>query len=88
MEIKLSNDYLKDISKLRNQKLLNKLADLYEFILKIESVSEIPDFKKLKGSKTAYRIRINDYRLGIYLDADTIILARFLHRKDIYNEFP
>ena len=85
MIVKAEKSYFKDIEKLDNKKLKTKLLNLIEYIEKIEAIYEIPDFKKMKGSKTAYRIRVNNYRLGIYLENDTIILSRFLHRKDIYN---
>lgn len=35
-----------------------------------------------------YRIRVGDYRLGLALEGDTVILVRFLHRKEIYRYFP
>jgi mRNA-degrading endonuclease RelE of RelBE toxin-antitoxin system len=42
----------------------------------------------LVGFTTAYRIRIGDYRIGIFFKEDTVIFARILHRKDIYKLFP
>lgn len=54
----------------------------------IDSLDEIPNIKKLKGHKSAYRIRIGDYRLGFFFENTTIIFARFVHRKDIYKIFP
>ncbi len=51
-------------------------------------MSDIKGLKKLKGFKDAYRIRIGDYRLGIFINKDTVQFARFAHRKDIYKLFP
>ena len=42
----------------------------------------------MKGHSYAYRIRIGDYRLGFYFEDNTIFLARFLKRSDIYKVFP
>jgi mRNA interferase RelE/StbE len=44
--------------------------------------------KKIKGFKNFYRIRIGDYRLGIEIDKEKVIIKRFLHRKKIYRLFP
>ena len=88
MKIELNQTFLSDIRKLRNPKLKNKIADFLEFLKKIDNISEISHFRKLSGHDTAYRIRLGDYRLGVYLIGDTIVLSRFLHRKDIYNFFP
>ena len=35
-----------------------------------------------------FRLRIAGYRLGFKLDNETIILLRFMDRKDIYKYFP
>jgi mRNA-degrading endonuclease RelE of RelBE toxin-antitoxin system len=53
-----------------------------------EILSEIPNIKKLKGFSTAYRIRINDYRLGLYYNNGVIEIARLVKRNDIYKVFP
>ena len=44
--------------------------------------------KKLKGHKLAYRIKLNNYRLCFYYQDESIIIARFLPRKDVYKVFP
>ncbi len=44
--------------------------------------------KKMQGYDTLYRIRLGDYRIGIEIVADQVILVRFLHRKDIDRYFP
>ncbi|WP_374754821.1 type II toxin-antitoxin system RelE family toxin [Dyadobacter psychrophilus] len=44
--------------------------------------------KKLKGFSNAYRIRIGDYRVGIFVENNIVELARIAHRKDIYKVFP
>jgi mRNA interferase RelE/StbE len=53
-----------------------------------ETLAEIPNLKKLQGFKSAYRIRIGDYRIGIFIDGNTIQFARVLNRKEIYKYFP
>jgi mRNA interferase RelE/StbE len=49
---------------------------------------EIPHLKKLQGFKSVYRIRIGDYRIGIFIDGNTVQFVRVLNRKDIYKYFP
>jgi len=46
------------------------------------------NLKKLKGFKTAYRIRVGDYRIGLFISNDTVEFARVVHQKDIYKVFP
>jgi mRNA interferase RelE/StbE len=52
------------------------------------TLHDVPGLKKMKGFKTAYRLRIRDYRIGLYYENGTVELARFRDRKDIYKVFP
>lgn len=42
----------------------------------------------MQGYANHYRVRVGDHRLGIIVDGETVILVRFLHRRDIYRHFP
>jgi mRNA interferase RelE/StbE len=42
----------------------------------------------MKWFSDFYRIRIWDYRIGLKLEWNKIILLRIRNRKDIYNIFP
>lgn len=64
------------------------LLKVITLIEAVDSLNDIPNTKKLKGHKSTYRIRIGDYRLGFFYENETISIARFVHRKDIYKIFP
>lgn len=46
--------------------------------------------QKLVGYKDYYKIRIGNYRVGIWIDTmnHVIEFRRVLHRKEIYRKFP
>ena len=50
--------------------------------------SELSNIDKLKGHDSAYKIRIGDYRVGLFIENDTIIFSRLLHRRETYKKFP
>ena len=67
------------------------MADIEKAIIQVEKVKttiDINQLKKLKGYKSAFRIKVGDYRIGLFIENDVIEFARILHRKDIYNLFP
>lgn len=88
MKVLIDKSFEKDTNKLTDQKLLHSIAGCIEEIQRSDKLSDIPNCKKLKGSKNAYRIRIGDYRIGFIFEKQTIELIRFLHRNMIYNFFP
>ena len=80
--------FSKDLDSIKVKSVKEALIKLIELLETVNSLDKIPNTKKLKGHKTAYRIRVGDYRLGFFFDNSTILIARFVHRKDIYKLFP
>lgn len=70
MKIEVNRKFVKDTIKLPIEiQLLIK-----ELLLEIESNKELLnyDIKKLKGHKSAFRIKLGSYRIGYYLEDNTI----------------
>jgi mRNA interferase RelE/StbE len=88
MKVLYEKAFLKDIDKLKDQKVSDNLAQVLREIKEAKDLSLLRDIKKLKGHPSAFRIRVGEYRLGFFLENEQIILARFLSRKDIYKRFP
>ncbi len=88
MKVEFLDRFSKDLDKL---KVKHVKVGVLKLILRLEAannLSEIPNLKKLAGHKSAYRIRIGDYRLGMFIEGSSVQLARILDRKDIYKVFP
>jgi mRNA interferase RelE/StbE len=84
LQIEFSEKFIKDIENIEEKKILIKLNKIIEDIKNKKPVK----MKKIKGFKNFYRIRIGDYRLGIEMNKEKVIIKRFLHRKKIYRLFP
>ncbi len=81
------SQFEKDIEKIRMQSVKEDIANAIEQVEQADGMPAIVNLKKLKGFKTAYRIRIGDYRIGLFINGDTIEFARVVHRRDIYKFF-
>ncbi|PIQ49718.1 MAG: plasmid stabilization protein [Cytophagales bacterium CG12_big_fil_rev_8_21_14_0_65_40_12] len=88
MKIVYLKKFSKDLDKIANPKQLKIILDLIRLIENAENIQQIPSIKKLSGFTDAYRIRVGDFRIGVFLGDDTIEFARIAHRKDIYKLFP
>lgn len=88
MKIKYETQFEKDLKKLHDGKLFDKVKECINSIKESESIDAVPQAKKLKGHTSFYRIRLGRYRIGFELIGDEIVLTRILHRKDIYRYFP
>ena len=88
MKVEFSKKFSKDLDDVRTRPVKQALLRVIDLMENTESLDNIPNTKKLKGHKTAYRTRVGDYRLGFFYENSTILLGRFVHRKDIYKIFP
>ncbi len=88
MKVEFLKRFSKDLDDIKTKSVKQSIMRLIELMETVDSLDTIPSTKKLKGHKNAYRTRIGDYRLGFFFEDSTILLARFLHRKDIYKIFP
>lgn len=88
MIVEFLDKFNRDIDKLKDQKAKSALFKTIQKVELANSLSDIPNLKKLKGEKIAYRIRIGEYRAGIYFEDNIIQFARFVHRKNVYKVFP
>ncbi len=87
MKVRYESSFEKDLKKIRDKKLLVKIKYTILELKEIKGLSSISSISKLKGYDTYYRIRINDYRIGIEYHNDEVLLTRLLHRKDVYRYF-
>lgn len=88
MKVEFRESFLKDLREVSDKKLLAKARDIIESLESASSLLDIPNVKKLRGEKGYYRIRVGEYRLGFVVDSDSLVLVRFLSRRDIYRFFP
>ncbi|MFK5971080.1 MAG: type II toxin-antitoxin system RelE/ParE family toxin [Candidatus Marithrix sp.] len=87
MELEFRKSFTKDLKR-TNITTLKRLKILIEQLEIANSLEKIANVKKLKDIEEYYRIRIGDYRLGIKVEDNKLIILRFLHRKEIYRYFP
>jgi len=88
MEINYKPSFVRDVKKAAVDAQIS-LRDVIDKLKSVDGLNKINNLKKLKGHKTAYRIKINTFRLCFYYNNDNVLeLARFLPRKDVYRFFP
>jgi mRNA interferase RelE/StbE len=88
VKVEFKESFAKDIKRINDKGLTKCIKEIIESIEKANSLSDIKNLKKLKDSGNFYRLRVGDFRIGISFKNNTVILVRFLDRKDIYKLFP
>lgn len=88
MKIVFRRSFLRDLKAVRENKLLDQVARVMRGAEEAGSLRELAHVKPMEGHKGCYRVRVGAYRIGLYLDGETLEFVRFLDRKDIYRYFP
>ncbi len=88
MKVAFKTSFVRDLKKIRDEKLLAQIRDTIDRTEKSNDLAGISNIKQLKGLGNHFRIRIGTYRIGLALVADTLYFVRCLPRKDIYKRFP
>ncbi|GAB2482991.1 type II toxin-antitoxin system RelE family toxin [Algoriphagus taiwanensis] len=88
MKVLFLEAFEKDLRKIHDKKVLRSIKDLIQKTEQVGSIKELSGLKKLVGFKDAFRVRLGNFRVGIFLDGETVTFTRIAHRKDIYSIFP
>jgi mRNA interferase RelE/StbE len=88
MNVEFRKSFEKDLSKIRDESVLQRIQTVIEEVEKAENLGDVNNIKKLKADGDYYRIRIGDYRIGLTISDGMIVFVRALQRKDIYRYFP
>ena len=88
MRVAFKRSFVRDLEKIRNQSLKDKVRQVIELVRQADNLQDIPHIRKLRGSERYYRIRLGNYRIGLAVDRNEVAFVRFLHRRDVYRYFP
>jgi mRNA interferase RelE/StbE len=88
MEVEFLARFYKDLERIKQPEVRRSVVRVIEKVERASTLFEISNCKRLKSVPEAYRIRIGDYRIGIYKVGLKIQFARLVHRRDIYDVFP
>lgn len=90
MIVIIDKSFFKYLKKLNlSYSMKQKLKSIIKEIELNQSIKEIKNIKKIVNYNNYYRIRMNDYRIGIeLLDHNRISFIAIAHRKNIYKIFP
>ena len=88
MKVEFRKTFEKDLKKCRDKALLRKIKATIEAVETASTLEDIANLKKLQGVDGYFRIRLGSYRIGLFLQDETLRFVRCLHRREFYRYFP
>lgn len=88
MEIYLSRTFEKEVRSL-SEPIKIRIITVIDRVIEAETLNDVPNLKAMEGSHNYFRIRLGDYRIGIFRRADNVIeFQKVGTRGSFYNRFP
>ncbi len=88
MQVEFRKTFKQDLKSLKDGKVLKRVQQVVEEVEGAEALLEIRNIKVLQGYEGFYRIRVGDYRVGLFVEKGIVAFVRVLHRKEVYRYFP
>lgn len=88
MRISFTRNFNKELQAVRDKRLAEAVQQIIIEIEKAKTPLDIRSIKKLKGHRSAYRVRYGNYRIGLFIQNNEALLAAIGDRKNIYSRFP
>ena len=88
MDVAFLEGFQKDLAHSKDKVLAKIILQCIEHFEAAKKLEDLTNVKKLKGHPSAYRYRKGKYRIGFYLEENTIVFAAFAFRDKIYRSFP
>ena len=89
MNVKVTKRFERNFNSIHDPDVLEEIVTTIESAQEASTVDDIPGIKKMRNYQNAYRIRIENYRIGIlYQSGSTMEFVCVLHRSVVYKQFP
>ena len=88
MTVEPTRRFRRDVRGIGSAQIRRRLDQVIQELIEADNITEVTGISRLRADGQHYRIRIGDYRLGITMDGETVVLRRFLPRGEIYRYFP
>ncbi|MBI5476567.1 MAG: type II toxin-antitoxin system RelE/ParE family toxin [Ignavibacteriales bacterium] len=88
MNVEYRKQFLRELAKIPSSHRIDIENFVFHDLLSFKTLTECKKIERMKGYPGFYKVRFGDYRVGLYIESDTLVLERVLHRKEIYRYFP
>ena len=88
MRVVTRSSFSRDLRKIRDRKVRDKVEKFLDEACEASSLTHMANVLPMTDHEGYFRVRVGDYRVGPYLDGETLEIVRVLPRRDFYRVFP
>jgi mRNA interferase RelE/StbE len=88
LEVRFQKKFLKDLANLPPNIRKEIEHFIFETLPQSKNLAAVYKFEKMTGYDNYFKARFGDYRIGVFVNKNSLELIRVLHRKEIYRFLP
>jgi mRNA-degrading endonuclease RelE of RelBE toxin-antitoxin system len=89
MKVDSTPGFRQNLRRIRDAALRRRIDRKIAEIQAAATINEVSGIGRLRSaSRSHYRVRIGEHRIGVVVVGDTATLVRFTHRREFYRNFP
>jgi len=89
VDIEISKHFMRNVNKISDKRIRKKIQEVLICVRSAVDLSEIKNLGEISGYVGFYRIKFDyRYRIGIYLEGDTVKFLCAGSREGFYKRFP
>lgn len=88
MKVEYRKKFLKELAQLPQNPRVEVEKFVFEILPEASTLASLGKVEQMKGYKHFFKTRFGNYRLGLQLVEEVLIVEIIAHRKEIYKFFP
>jgi mRNA interferase RelE/StbE len=88
LNVEYRKTFLKDLTRIPSKTRMRIEIFVFSELCRFDTIDQCNKIERMSGYPSYYKIRFGDYRIGMRIEDNVVILERVLHRKEIYRFFP
>jgi mRNA interferase RelE/StbE len=88
MEVRYSKKFLKQLASVPSETRVKIEEFVFDELISTSSISSLGKVEKMQGYQGFYKVRFGNYRVGLAIENEVVIVKTVMHRRDIYKFFP
>lgn len=88
MNVSYSKKFLKQLASIPSETRIKIEEFVFNELISVSSTSSLGKVEKMQGHHGFYKVRFGNYRVGLAIENEVIIVKTVMHRREIYKFFP
>jgi mRNA interferase RelE/StbE len=88
MKVSYAKKFLKQLASIPSETRVKIEDFVFDELISASSISSLGKVEKMQGYHGFYKVRFGNYRVGLAIENEVIIVKTVMHRREIYKFFP